>query len=156
MKFEPRSNEVSDYDYKREIADGTYRAVVLNLKSKQTKNTAKEMLVLSFGVAGDKGGVRVDWHLVSPNQSTSFRKRLLSALGYEKFDESGGEFDPREWIGLECMVRVATKESQQFKDKRPDIEDMWPINGPNEPVRKFVPKPPPDEIEGNGDETVPF
>jgi hypothetical protein len=157
MTFQPKSETAEDYDYQRQIECGPdkwYRAVCLKAKHVNAKSSGNPMMQFSFGIdGGAEGGVRCDYRVMKPDQSTPFRTRVFNALGYAALDKTGGKFEMNDFVGLEVLVKPVVGETQ-YKEKRIEIRDLKPIKGPDEPVRRYKAEPPKDEIEGEGD--VPF
>jgi len=102
-----RNETTMSYRYGRPLPDGTYDAVVLGAIEDISHN-GNHMIVISVGVEGPHGGVRVDHHVVA--YLSGRVEELLQALAPEQLHEwyeyGECELDPEQLVDQRCRVQV--------------------------------------------------
>lgn len=116
----------ADYRYDRELPNGTYDADVLDSREDKSKK-GNDMVVISFGVTGPHGGVRIDEYVVGffvPKVDA-----MIRSLAPDQIDswESSGEVDlnPRDLVGRSCRLEVKNEEWEGRQ--RPKVSKMLPL-----------------------------
>ena len=128
MKFSKSGNENGggDYRYDRELPNGIYDADVLATREDKSKNQ-NDMIVISLGVEGPHGGVKVDEYIVSfflPKVESMIHS--LSPEHSEVWDSTGEcDLNPMDLVGRSCRVEIKNEEWEG--KQKPKVSKMMPI-----------------------------
>ena len=119
-------NGGSDYRYDRALPDEIYEGEVLDAREDMSK-AQNAMVVLTFGIDGPHGGVRVDEYIVS--FFTTKVEAMVHSLAPEASEtwNSTGECDvnPLDLVGRSCRIKI---KNEEYEGKtRPKIDKLLPI-----------------------------
>jgi hypothetical protein len=112
----------SEYEYDRALDN----ADVIYVNETVSK-AGNDMIVLTFGINGPNGGVRID-NYITVNYAPRIQQ-MVEALASEHLEdwESTGDIDinPQDLLGRSCRVKVV---GEEWEGKtRPKVNKMFPI-----------------------------